>query len=141
MFTIKNNNLYYYNYKITFKYSFLLVPIFIYIFIYRKNLIKYFSPLALMVFCVGLIDSYEQTIKTNLNSILFINIIGHSFALFPLTNYKEYFKFNFITYLLLLLYIITIYILPYRPYIVTKDIVILILLTIYFMLFIYHYFN
>ena len=86
----KNNNLYYYNYKIfNRQLSLLLVPILFYL-LYYKTYIKYFSNIFLLVFIIGIIDSYYKTLKYNLWGILYINIIFHSIGLYPLINFKVF---------------------------------------------------
>lgn len=131
---IKNNNIYYHNFKIlNYELSLLLVPLFILITFYFKNLIVYFSNIYLLVFICGSIDSYVKSKIYNLPLIFYANLIFHIIGLYPLINFKKYFKPNLINYGIGLIALILILLLPYWPYDVDRKIFIIILIIIYFL--------
>ena len=117
VFRFINNNIYYKNFKIfNFELSLLLVPLLILIILYFKKYINYFSNIFLAIFTCGIIDSYAKYIIYELPIILYANIIFHSFGLYPLSNFKKYFKPNLINFLFVILGILIIIFLPYWPY-------------------------
>ena len=131
-FKFINNNIYYKNFKIfNFELSLLLVPILIIIILYFKKYINYFSNIFLAIFICGIIDSYVKSLIYSLPAILYANIIFHSFGLYPLVDFKKYFKPNLINYLLGILAILVIIFLPYWPYDVNRFIFIISIILIY----------
>ena len=109
--TIKNNNIYYYNYPIiNGDLSCILIPLsFILIFYYNKY-VKFFSYVMLLIFIAGTYDSYLRSIKYKLNTILLLGLIFHIIGLYPLTNIKKYMKPNIINYLTSILGIFIIFV-------------------------------
>lgn len=133
MLSIKNNNLYYYNYKVfNGELSLLLIPLTIIIILKYKNLIKFASPILIVIFIVGSINSYLISEKYNLVSILFLGILFHVIALYPIINYKKYFEPNVIQYILGIIAILICMFLPYWPYLLSRKNTIIIILLIYF---------
>ena len=114
---IKNNNIYYEDYKILDgRLSLFLIPIAILIILHKK-LVKYFSYIFLCIAIIGLIDTYFVYFKYKNAFLIFILIAFlHSLLLFPLTNIKKYMKPNKINLLLGLFSILIITFLPYWPY-------------------------
>lgn len=136
----KDNNLYYYNYKIfNGQLSILLVPI-LFCLLYYKRYIKYFSNIFLLVFIVGIIDSYYLSVKYNLRGILYYSILVHLIGLYPLINFKKYFEPSIFNIFVYLLAIIIIFCLPYWRYLVSRLNVFIITTVIYiFNYFFYKY--
>lgn len=131
-FKFINNNIYYKNFKIfNFELSLLLVPLLIIIILYFKKYINYFSNIFLAIFICGIIDSYVKSLIYSLPVILYANIIFHSFGLYPLVNFKKYFKPNVVNFLLGILTILIIIFLPYWPYDVNRFIFIISIILIY----------
>ena len=131
---IKNNNIYYEDYKINDgRLSLFLVPIALLI-IYNKKLIKYFSYIFLCIGFIGLIDTYLEHLKYKNAYLIFILIaLLHSLLLFPLTNIKKYMKPNIINFLLGLIGILIIIFLPYWPYELSRKLMIYIIIIVYTM--------
>jgi hypothetical protein len=75
--TFKNNNIYYYHYKIIRgELSFVLVPIGIVLIYYLNDYIKYVSLIFLLVGLVGLIDSYYKIIQEKLvGFFIFVTVL------------------------------------------------------------------
>ena len=131
-FKIINNNIYYKNFKIfNFELSLFLVPLLILIILYSKKYINYFSNIFLAIFICGIIDSYIKSIIYQLPIILYANIIFHSIGLYPLLNFKKYFKPNLINFLVGFFAILIIIFLPYWPYDTNKIIFIISIILIY----------
>ena len=132
MITFKNNNLYYYDFKIfNGEMSYLLIPVAISIILFNKNLLKYFSNAFLIIFCCGMLDSYILAKQYRLPLIFYVNLVFHSFGLYPLIDFKKYFKPNLINYLVGAFILFIISYLPYWPYRVNRNIFKLIVIIIY----------
>lgn len=132
MFIIKNNNLYYYNFKIfRWQLSFFIVPLSIFIIFYYKNILKYLSNIFLFIFFGGSYGSYVMSVNYNLPNIFYSNILLHLSGLYPLIDFKKYFKPNIINYLLGFITILIFIFLPFWPYENSRESFILILITIY----------
>ena len=101
------------------------------IILYFKNYIKYFSNIFLAIFICGIIDSYKKSIIYQLSIILYANLIFHIFGLYPLLNFKKYFKPNLINFLVGFFAILVIIFLPYWPYDVNRSIFIILIILIY----------
>ena len=133
MLSIKNNNLYYYNYRVfNGELSTVLVPLTILLIFKYKNLINFAAPIFIVIFIIGSINSYLISEKYNLLSLLFLGIIFHISALYPITNYKKYFQPNIIQYILGIIGILICMFLPYWPYLLSRGNSIIIILLIYF---------
>ena len=131
-FKIINNNIYYKNFKIfNFELSLFLVPLLLLIILYFKKYINYFSNIFLAIFICGTIDSYVKSIIYKLPILLYANLIFHSFGLYPLLNFKKYFKPNLINFLVGFFAILVIIFLPYWPYDVNRSIFIISIILIY----------
>jgi len=122
MLTIKNNNLYYYNYLITDKQlSLFLVPIGLLI-ILNKNYIKYFSYIFFYIAVIGTLDTIYKFTKHKLYFILVSTLIFHLVLLYPIINFKKYFKPRLFHIIITLLALLIIYYLPFWPYYLSKKI-------------------
>ena len=140
--TFKNNNVYYYHYKIfNGELSFLLVPLVVILIFYYNNFIKYFSLTLLLIGIVGILDSYYKSKKENLKMILYIGILFHSIGFYPLLNVKKYFEYNPIIYIIGLLMLIITYLLPYWPYSIRRTTVVIIIMSLYIFYSIYQIIN
>jgi hypothetical protein len=137
--TFKNNNIYYYHYKIIRgELSFVLVPIGIVLIYYLNDYIKYVSLIFLLVGLVGLIDSYYKIIQEKLVGFFIFVTIMHLVGFYPLLNVKKYFEYNNIIYAFGLLAFLIIYFLHYWPYAVSRKVVLLIIILLYSSYTLYH---
>ncbi len=105
--------------------SWVLIPISLYIIIYKKELIKYFSCVFICIAIIGTIVTYSYHLSEK-NFIIrscFIlpSYIVHLLLLYPLINIEKYLQINYIDYLLGILTIIIINCLPYWPYSVSRN--------------------
>lgn len=133
MLSIKNNNLYYYNYRVfNGELSTLLIPLSVLLIIKYNNLIKFASPIFIIMFIIGSINAYLISEKYNLVSLLFLGILIHVPGLYPLINYKKFFEPNIIQYILGIIAILLCMFLPYWPYLLSRRNTIIIILLIYF---------
>lgn len=137
--TFKNNNFYYYHYKVfNWEFSPVLVPIVFLLIFYFNNYIKYVSLIFLLIGIVGIIDSYYKSKKEKLLGILIAGIIMHIVGFYPLLNVKKYFEYNNIIYIFGLLALAIIYFLPYWPYAVSRNIVLTIIVLLFSSYTLYH---
>lgn len=137
--TFKNNNLYYYHYKVfNRELSIALVPIVFLLIFYFNNYIKYVSLIFLLIGIVGLIDSYNKSKREQLLGILFAGLIMHAPGFYPLLNVKKYFIYNNIIYVFGLIALAITYLLPYWPYTLSRNIVALIISLLYLTYTLYH---
>ena len=122
--------------------SWILVPI-SFLIIYYKKYIKYFSYAFIAIAIIGTIDSYllykyefsNSNSNSNSNRIIFI-IIGfaillHLILLYPLSNIKKYMQPNIVQYICCIFGVITSYLLPYWPYLISRINVIITTILIY----------
>ena len=137
--TFKNNNVYYYHYKLfRGELSWVLVPIVFLLILYFNNYIKYVSLIFLLIGIVGLIDTYYKFMKEKLLGFFILVIIMHLVGFYPLLNIKKYFEYNNIIYLFGLLALAITYFLPYWPYDVSRKFVLLVILGLYGSYTLYH---
>ena len=137
--TFKNNNVYYYHYKIfNWELSIALVPIVFLLIFYFNNYIKYVSLIFLLIGIVGIIDSYYKSKKEKLLGIFIWGVIMHIVGFYPLLDIKKYFEYTNIIYIFGLLALAIAYFLPYWPYAVSRNIVITIILLLFSSYILYH---
>jgi len=137
--TFKNNNLYYYHYKVfNWELSIALVPIVFLLIFYFNNYIKYVSLIFLLIGIVGIIDTYYKILEQNLLGIFILIIIMHLVGFYPLLNVKKYFEYNNIIYFFGLLALAITYFLPYWPYSVSRNIVLTIIVLLFSSYTLYH---
>ena len=137
--TFKNNNVYYYHYKLfRGELSWVLVPIVFILILYFNNYIKYVSLIFLLIGIVGLIDTYYKFMKEKLLGFFILVIIMHLVGFYPLLNVKKYFEYNNIIYIFGLLALAITYFLPYWPYDVSRKFVLLVILGLYGSYTLYH---
>lgn len=121
---LKNNNIYYYEYKLNNgMLSWFLVPLFIYLYYNDKckKYRKYISYISIIISIIGIYESILFITKYNYYLLVIISIIFHSILLYPLINIKKYLKPNIITIIILLVSIFIVYYLPYWPYIIERN--------------------
>ena len=137
--TFKNNNVYYYHYKLfRGELSWVLVPIVSLLIFYFNNYIKYVSLIFLLIGIVGIIDTYYKILEQKLIGIFILIIIMHLVGFYPLLNVEKYFEYNNIIYIFGLLALVITYFLPYWPYSVSRNIVITIILLLFSGYTLYH---
>lgn len=137
--TFKNNNVYYYHYKIVRgELSWVLVPLVLALIFYFNNYIKYVSLIFLLIGIVGTIDSYNKSKREKLVGILIAGIIMHIPGFYPLLNVKRYFEYNNIIYVFGLIALAIVYLLPYWPYTLSRNMVALIISLLYLSYTLYH---
>jgi hypothetical protein len=137
--TLKNNNIYYYHYKIGHgELSWVLVPSVLVLIYYFNSYIKYVSLNFLLIGIVGLIDSYNKSKREQLLGILFAGLIMHVPGFYPLLNVKKYFAYNNIIYVFGLIALAIVYYLPYWPYTLSRTMVALIISLLYLTYTLYH---
>jgi len=137
--TFKNNNVYYYHYKLfRGELSWVLVPIVSLLIFYFNNYIKYVSLIFLLIGIVGIIDSYYKILEQKLLGIFILIILMHLVGFYPLLNVKKYFEYNNIIYIFGLLALAITYFLPYWPYSVSRNIVLTIIVLLFSSYTLYH---
>ena len=95
--TFKNNNIYYYHYKVFHgELSWVLFPIILILIFYLNNYIKYVSLIFLLI---GIVDSFYKSIREKLQGIFIWGAIMHVVGFYPLLNIKKYFEYNNIIYI------------------------------------------
>jgi preprotein translocase subunit SecE len=106
--------------------SWVLIPISLYIIIYKKELIKYFSCVFICIAIIGTNNGYLFYLKhpEKINYLFLISLILHLVLLYPLINIQKYLQINYINYLLGIVGLIIFKILPYWPYIVSRETII-----------------
>ena len=130
--TFKNNNVYYYHYKVfNRELSIALVPIVFLLIFYFNNYIKYVSFIFLLIGIVGIIDSYNKSKKEKLAGIFIAGTIMHLVGFYPLLNVKKYFEYNNIIYIFGVLAVLITYFLPYWPYATSRNVVVTIILLLF----------
>jgi len=135
----KNNNVYYYHYKLfRGELSWVLFPIILILIFYLNNYIKYVSLIFLLIGIVGIIDTYYKILEQKLVGIFILIIIMHLVGFYPLLNVNKYFEYNNIIYLFGIIALASIYFLPYWPYSVSRNIVITIILLLFSGYTLYH---
>jgi hypothetical protein len=137
--TFKNNNIYYYHYKIVRgELSWVLVPSVLVLIYYYNSYIKYVSLIFLLIGIVGSIDSYNKSKREQLLGILFAGLIMHAPGFYPLLHVKKYFIYNNIIYVFGLIALAITYLLPYWPYTLSRNVVALIISLLYLTYTLYH---
>ena len=137
--TFKKNNVYYYHYKIVRgELSWVLVPCVLTLIFYFNSYIKYVSLIFLLIGIVGTIDSYNKSKKENLLGVLIAGLFMHIAGFYPLLNIKRYFAYNNIIYVFGLTALAIVYLLPYWPYTLSRNMVALIICLLYLSYTLYH---
>lgn len=137
--TFKNNNVYYYHYKLfRGELSWVLVPSVVALIYYFNDYIKYVSLIFLLIGIVGLVDGYYKILMEKLVFLFIINIFIHLIGFYPLLNVKKHFAYNNIIYIFGVLALAITFFLPYWPYTLSRKAVIIIILALYVSYTLYH---
>ena len=121
MLSFKNNNIYYYHYKIlTGQLSLWLMILLFWIIWYNKDILKYISYVCIAIFVIGTINSYFEYKKYNLLGLFIFPFFVHLPFLYPLLDFKKYFKPNIIQFIFMLISLFIINFLPYWPYLILR---------------------
>ena len=137
----KNNNIYYYDYKLTNgQLSWLLIPFFLIIYFY-KNYIKYFSYASIATGIIGTIDTYYIYKKYKYFWFFILGIIIHLILVYPLLNIDNYLKPNISNLIVGIIGLLIIYFLPYWPYLISKNNCIILTLICYLLTYIIYILN
>ena len=137
--TFKKNNVYYYHYKIVRgELSWVLVPCVLTLIFYFNSYIKYVSLIFLLIGIVGSIDTYNKSKREKLLGILIAGLFMHIAGFYPLLNVKRYFAYNNIIYVFGLTALAIVYLLPYWPYTLSRNMVALIICLLYLSYTLYH---
>jgi hypothetical protein len=140
--TFKNNNVYYYHYKIIRgELSWVLLPSVLVLIYYYNSYIKYVSLIFLLIGIVGLVDSYYKIIQEKLVFIFIINIFIHLIGFYPLLDVKTHFAYNNIIYAFGLIALAITYYLPYWPYTLSRKAIASIIILLYSSYTLYHIIN
>jgi hypothetical protein len=140
--TFKNNNIYYYHYKIIRgELSWVLLPSVLVLIYYYNSYIKYVSLIFLLIGIVGLVDSYYKIIQEKLVFIFIINIIIHLIGFYPLLDVESHFAYNNIIYAFGLIALAITYYLPYWPYTLSRKAIASIIILLYSSYTLYHIIN
>ena len=133
--SFKNNNMYYYDYKIFDGElsPFLLILFFIILFFY-KDIFKYISYSCIAISIIGIYDSYLRYKKYNLIGILIYGLIFHLLFIYPLIDFKKYFKPNYIQFFILIFALTIINFMPRWPYLISRKLMTIILFSVYLVL-------
>jgi hypothetical protein len=140
--TFKNNNIYYYHYKIfRGELSWVLLPSVLVLIYYYNSYIKYVSLILLLIGIVGTIGAYNRSKKYKLLGLLIVGLITHIPGFYPLLNITKYFEYNNIIYYFGLLALAITYFLPYWPYNVSRKLVGSLIILLYSSYTLYHIYN
>lgn len=137
---IKNNNLYYKDYKIyKGELCWVLIPIAYIIILFYKNLIVHIGYILICIAIIGIISllNNKMLAKKDYFLLKILIIISHLFLLYPLINFKKYIKLNKSNILLGICGIIIAIVLPYWPYDLSRKLCIFYEILIFFILFIF----
>ena len=127
--------------NLNFKLSYLLIPFIFLLYNYLHNTRKYILYHAVCIGIIGTIESYYSYSKKDMGIVTaIISTIIHLLLLLVLIDYKINGKLNIISLILLFIANLIILFLPYWPYSIKKDTILILYNTIYFLLyFIYEY--
>jgi len=123
-------------FKLKFKYelSYVLIPLSFILYVFFPLLRSYILFHIICIAIIGIIDTIFNYIN-NLNILFLIgSLIIHLLMLLVLINFKKYGKINSISLLLLIIPNLTILLLPYWPYTLTRNNMIFLYNSIYFIL-------
>jgi hypothetical protein len=140
--TFKNNNIYYYHYKIIRgELSWVLLPSVLVLIYYYNSYIKYVSLIFLLIGIVGTIEAYNRSKRYKLLGLLIVGLITHIPGFYPLLDVKSYFAYNNIIYAFGLLALAITYYLPYWPYTLSRKTIASIISLLYSSYTLYHIIN
>jgi hypothetical protein len=123
--------------KLNYQLSYVLIPLSVILYVYFPIFRSYLLFHMVCVGIIGTIDSILNYLSKNLGIIFAItSVIIHLALLLVLINFKKYGKINSISVLLLIIANLTIFFLPFWPYNITKEHMIILYNFIYFCLYI-----
>ena len=138
---IFTKDFYYYDYKLNNgMLSWFFIPL-SYIILYYKTYIKHFSYIFIIIAFIGIIETILLLKTYNYVILITSSMILHGILFYPLTNIKKFLKLNISNSILGFLAIFIVLYLPYWPYILSRNIFIILILLIYSFLFLLHKFN
>lgn len=112
--------------------SYFIVPIVIILYFFYSFIRPIVFTHCFVILIIGWIDTYFKIIKYNNYIILgILSFIGHLLLILPIIYFKKIYYSNKNTYILLLFAILLLFFLPYWPYILTKEEMILLYLFLF----------
>ena len=139
--SIRNNDIYYYKFKLNNGIlSWFLIP-FLAIILINKKYINYFSYVCIYVAILGTIETYYVSLNYNYFYLFTASAIIHLILLYPLINIEKYFKPNIFNIFTGIIGLFIIYFLPYWPYILSRNIFAYFLIFTYILLVTIYYLN
>ena len=121
--------------KLNYQLSYLLIPVSVILYLYNPLFKSYLLFNIVCVGIVGSIDSIFNYLSGNLGIVFAItSILIHLSLLLVLVNFKKYGKINNISVLLLIIANLTLIFIPYWPYILTREYMLIIYNFTYFIL-------
>ena len=125
--------------KFNFKLSYLLIPFIFLLYNYLPNTRKYILYHAICIGIIGIIECYYSYIEQNIGFVIaIISTIIHLLLLFVLVDFQKYGKINFISLVLLFVANLVILFLPYWPYSIKREYILILYNFIYtFLYFVY----
>ena len=125
--------------KFNFKLSYLLIPFVFLLYNYLPNTRKYILYHAICIGIIGIIECYYSYIEKNIGFVIaIISTIIHLLLLFVLFDFQKYGKINFISLVLLFVANLVILFLPYWPYSIKREYILILYNFIYtFLYFVY----
>ena len=131
----RDDNLYYYNYKVfRGQFSYIIPIALLVLYNFDKKILNYFSYISLEIFIIGTYISLVEYKLYNLAGLIIFSAIGHLIFLYPLLNIKKYLKPNENQLYLLIIALLFVYFVPYWPYPVSRIIVFVLLIILDLML-------
>jgi len=139
MFLFNDSN---FKFKFNYELSYILIPLIYYVYLYLPNTLHFF---LYHIVCIGIIGIIDCLYKYNENilgiGVVILSVLLHSVLFIVLIHFKKYGKINTISLLLLLLADITILILPYWPYSITRETTFILYNFIYILLYGFYRFS
>jgi len=121
--------------KLNYQLSYVLIPVSVILYLYNPLFKRYLLFNIVCIGIVGAIDSIFNYLSGNLGIVFtFISILIHLSLLLVLVNFKKYGKINTISVLLLIIANLTLIFLPFWPYILTRENMLIIYNFTYFIL-------
>ena len=122
-----------------FKVSYLLIPFIFLLYNYLPNTRKYILYHAVCIGIIGTIECYYSYSEKNIGIVTaIVSTIIHLLLLFVLVDFQKYGKINFISLVLLFVANLVILFLPYWPYSIKREYILILYNFIYtFLYFVY----
>jgi hypothetical protein len=108
--------------KFNFKLSYLLIPFVFLLYNYLPNTRKIILYHAVCIAIIGIIECYYSYIEKNIGIVIaIISTLIHLSLLFVLVDFQKYGKINLFSLVLLLIVNLVILFLPYWPYSIKRE--------------------